>query len=113
MRMLYVETFADSEPFLEQSYNEVGNNKHEHLTLRVFEDFESVLNYYEFVSTQYSGEFAINSFEISSQSEFIQALAHRTKLIYNGYLAVKKCKMDTDDFPRTEEVLFVTNPSVN
>lgn len=111
--MLYLETFADSEPFLEQSYNEVGNNRYGHLTLRVFQDFADVLNYYEFVTTTYSGDFAINSFEVADQNHFIEALAQRTRLLYNGFLAVKRCKMEENEFPRTEEILFVTNPSVN
>lgn len=111
--MLYLESFESNEPYLEQSYNEVTGEQYEHLTLRVFTDFSSMLNYYDFVSTQNSGNFSINSFESENSKAFLQTLASQTKVLYNGFLEVKLCKMDDNDFPRTEQVLFVTNPSVN
>lgn len=113
MKLLYLERFESNEPYLEESYNEVTGDRYEHLTLRVFSDFGDMLNYYDFVTTQNSGNFAINSFDLDGSEMFVQTLAHQTRLLYNGFLEVKRCKMDDNDFPRTEEVLFVTNPSVN
>lgn len=112
MKLLFLETF-DGEPYLEQSYNEVTENMHEHMTLRVFREFSDMLNYYDFVTTQNSGNYSINSFDDSNRKQFFQALAARTKLFYNGFLEVKRCTMGDNQFPQTEEILFVTNPSVN
>jgi hypothetical protein len=113
VKLLFLEKFSDNEPFLEQSYNEVTKDHTEYLTLRVFESFSDLLNYYDFVSTQFSGGFVINSFDVNDQDQFIRGLAEKTKLLYNSHLSVKKCKMEENEFPRTEEVLFVTNPSIN